>query len=126
MKLPPQLELDGLQAYEQVRAFEGVRRQRLPWIYGGSTLLLLIYGALALDLHHSGLAVVSFVIAALCLGWAGWSARRLRLRYEKNLRFLAELQSQYGESLPWLEVERHLAALEQLQWELKQDSLPDP
>jgi hypothetical protein len=39
------------------------------------------------------------------------------MRHAHNLRRLAELQTQYGINLPWLEVERHLAALAEIQRE---------
>jgi hypothetical protein len=53
------------------------------------------------------------------VGWLKWSS--LRMRHGHNLQRLAELETRYGMNLPWLEVERHLAALAELREELGRD-----
>lgn len=121
MKLPPQIEQEGLIAYEQVGAFEDLQRRRLPAIYGGLTLLFVICGGAMLLANLPAGALLCLGIAILFPLWAGFEWWRLRLRYQENRRRLAELESQYGDQLPWLQVERHFAALEQLRADLAEE-----
>jgi hypothetical protein len=44
-------------------------------------------------------------------------------RYTKNLRLLAEQEKVYGDQLPWVQVEKHLAALDRLKRELEQEKI---
>jgi len=121
MKLPPQLENEGLRAYEQVRAFEGLQRRRLPLIYCGVTLLFAISGGALLWWDRPEVAMMCLWMAILYPLLFVFNWRRLRARDGKNRRLLAELEAQYGEQLPWLQVERHFAALDQLQWDLAEE-----
>jgi ABC-type bacteriocin/lantibiotic exporter with double-glycine peptidase domain len=121
MKLPPDLEAKGLLAYEQAGAFESLQRRQLPLISTGLTLLMLLCGLVLLKLHEALLAGVTLGGAVLfpILAWRKW--QRLRVQHAENLRLLAELQAQYGDLLPWIQVEKHFAALEQLQRELAEE-----
>jgi hypothetical protein len=126
-KIPPQIEARGLLAYEQARAFESLERKRplLFFIYGVLALFCLGTGGEAMTLHRyfgAALALASGLFVALT-PWLHW--RGLRARYAVNLALLAGLKREYGEVLPWLEMERHFAALEKLQQELK-DEAADP
>ena len=56
--------------------------------------------------------------------WLQW--QRLTRRYAINLEFLAGLEKLYGDDLPWLQVERHFAALEALQAELAAEAAREP
>ena len=44
--------------------------------------------------------------------------KQLAARHARNLRLLAELKAEYGEQLPWVQVEKHFAALEELKREI--------
>ena len=121
MKASPEIETKGLQAYERARAFESLQRKRLPLLYGGFTILLLTCAGLLLRLDHA-LAATFFLLLAIAfpvLAWLHW--RRMGAHHAENLLLLAELENVYGEDLPWIQVERHFAALERLQAELKQE-----
>jgi hypothetical protein len=111
----------GLRAYEQARAFEQLRRRRAPLFYAVFPLVFVIFGCVAIEL-------VDLLLAATCGGLAvfssllsWWNWRRLRRLYARNLALLAGLEAQHGPDLPWLEVERHLAALDQLKADLAEE-----
>jgi hypothetical protein len=118
--LPPEIEQEGWTAYEQARAFENLRRKRVPEIYAGIFVVVMIATLLTALTHpKSLLAAGGFGAAVLyaAIGWLKWSS--LRMRHAHNVRRLAELQAKYGLNLPWLAVERHLAALAELRGELE-------
>ncbi len=121
MKLTPELETKGLRAYEQVRAFEALERRGLPWIYAVFTIILVLMGGVMLRIHQPTLGV-AFVICAGCfmLG-SSLSWRRERRRYGENLVILAEMERTYGDQLPWVQVEKHFAELDQLKRDLEEE-----
>jgi hypothetical protein len=122
MILPPEIETEGWLAYEQARAFENLRRKRVPEIYAGIFVVVIVATLLTALTHpKSVLAAGGFGAAAIyaVVGWLKWSS--LRVRHASNLRRLAELEAKYGMNLPWLEVERHLAALAELRGELNRE-----
>jgi hypothetical protein len=118
MILPPESERDGWRAYDQVCAFESLRRRRLPWIYAGLTLVLFIMAWVGWTLGRTWVATGFLALALFfpIFSWLKW--RYFRLRHAMNLHFLADLEERYGPGLPWLEVKRHLAALEKLRKEV--------
>lgn len=119
--IPPNLEEAGLVAYEQARAFEAVQQRQLPLIYGALTLLLVAAGLVMMKFENPVLATVCFAAAIgfPCIAWLNW--QRLKARHATNLNFLADLEGKYGERLPWIQVERHLAALAEVQRELDEE-----
>jgi hypothetical protein len=122
MPLSPDLEARGLKAYEQARAFERLRSWRLPLTFAVFALVPALSGAWMWHLGHTAMAGLNFV-AALFLAWMGrlqW--KHLCVRYARNLRLLAELKAEYGDALPWIQVEKHFAALDQLKQELAENS----
>jgi len=118
MKLTPEIEAKGLKAYEQVCAFEALRRRKLPWIYTGFSLLLAALGVLML--RHDQLKLAeAFLLGAVLFAWgSGWSWRKLMARYAVNVQVVNELEKTYGDQLQWVKVEKHFAALAKLQREL--------
>lgn len=124
--IPPQIESAGLRAYEQARAFETLRRGRVPLVYSAIALVLLLGGGGALLVWNRPVEATLFLMMGIIfpfLAYLQW--QRLRQRHDENVLLLAELEKQYGEDLPWLQVERHFAALEQLQRELAQEEKTD-
>ena len=121
MKSNAETEAKGLKAYEQARAFERVRSWRLPLAYAIFPVLVVISGILSFETGHTPLAVLQFVLALVfSLGlWGNWI--RLRARYAENLRLLTELEDTYGDQLPWVQMERHFAALDELKRELAEE-----
>jgi hypothetical protein len=121
MKAPPKIEAEGLRAYDQVCAFERLRRRRLPVIYCGITLLIVICGFALMIIDRPVWALICLMLAIFFSGvsWLNW--RKLTRGYAKNLEFLAELESAYGDELPWIAVEKHFAALEQLKSNLEEE-----
>ena len=121
LKAPPKIETEGLRAYDQVCAFERLRRRRLPVIYCGITLLIVICGFALMIVDLPVWALVCLVLAIFfsVMAWFNW--RKLTQNYAKNLAFLAELENTYGDELPWIEVEKHFAALEQLKSNLEEE-----
>jgi hypothetical protein len=118
MALTPDTEASGLKAYEQARAFERLKSWRLPLSYGVFVLVPVLSGGGMALLGHPVPAFCSFLAAAL-FGWISSSHwKELRARYARNSRLLAQLKAEYGEELPWIQVENHFAALEKLKREM--------
>ncbi len=115
MKPSPEIAEQGLRAYEQAGAFQRLRRRHgLVFFYALSPLVLLLLGWVAGDLHRAALAYACLAGAILSALLTVWNWQRLAARHDRNLALLASLKREYGDDLPWLEVERHLAALEKL------------
>ena len=114
-------EAKGLRAYEQARAYERMRSWRLPLAYMLFPFLCLLVGCLLLAVGHVIMGLLQFGAAvAFSIGlWLNWE--RLRQRHEENLKLLRDLESAHGDQLPWLQVERHFAALEELKRELAEE-----
>jgi hypothetical protein len=116
-----EIEEKGLKAYEQARAYERLRTWRLPVSYAIPPLGLAATGVAAWVTHRPWLCGVSLSLALLVAVrlWLEW--RRWRLRYAENVALLAKLKADYGDALPWIQVENHFAALEALKRELAQE-----
>ena len=121
MKLPPDVEREGLKAYEQAAAFERLRGWRLGLSYAVFTLIPLLNGVLMWKMGHATMAVLNVLAALFFVAGCWFHWRGLRVRYAKNLALLAELEGVYGDKLPWIEVERHFAAVEELRRELARE-----
>ena len=120
-----EIEARGLKAYEQARAFERLRAWRLPLTYALPPVGLI---ALAVAAWWRGepwltavaIGVALFVSVRLWLEW-----KRLRQLYQDNLALLAKLEASYGDALPWVQVENHFAALEELKREIAEGKAKD-
>ena len=117
MALTPEIEARGMKAYEQARAFERLRSWRLPLSYAVFALMPVLGGVAMWATRRPLLAGFNFLGALFLVGieWSHW--RKLRARHAGNVRLLAELKEQYGDELPWIQVENHFAALEKLKRE---------
>ena len=121
MKLAPEDETRGMKAYEQARAFERLRSWRLPLTYIVFALVPALSGAWMWAIGHTMMAGLNF-LAAVFLAWMGRSQwKQLRARHARNLRLLAELKAEYGDQLPWIQVENHFSALEELKREIAEN-----
>jgi len=110
-----------MKAYEQARAFERLRSWRLPLSFIVCALVPALSGAWMWGLGHTAMAWLNFAIAVF-LAWMGrFQWRQLRSRYERNLRLLAELKAEFGDQLPWIQVEKHFAELEKLKQEMAEE-----
>ncbi|MCE0499610.1 MAG: hypothetical protein LV481_16850 [Methylacidiphilales bacterium] len=123
MKLTPQAESEGLRAYEQVRAFERVRSWRLPLSYLVFSMIPMATGIGLLKMGHTTFGELHLLlalcfVAGSCFHWHG-----LLKRYTKNLQLLTEQQKLYGDQLPWVQVEKHFAALDQLKRDLAREKI---
>jgi hypothetical protein len=121
MKPEPEIEMRGLKAYEQVRAFERLRTWRLPVIYAAAPIVPAGFGVAMLRMGHPGWFAVGagaamFVAIRVWLEW-----KRLHRLYGENLTLLAKLEAAYGDALPWVQVENHFAALEEIQREVAEE-----
>ena len=108
----------GLKAYEQARAFERLRTWRLPVVYGAATVAPLLLAWWAgrsgqVAIAHMGVGFTVFIFVLVVMQW-----RRLLRQYAENRALLAELEAKYGAALPWVQVEQHFAALEELKREI--------
>ena len=121
MTLTPETEARGMKAYEQVLAFERLRSWRLPVTFIVFPLLGFLAGALLWATHHAALAWLNFITAMILAWLARFQWKQLVARHARNLRLLAELKAEYGEQLPWVQVENHFAALEALKREMAQE-----
>ena len=111
-------EARGMKAYEQARAFERLRSWRLPLMYTVFALIPALSGAWMWVLNHTILAGLNF-LAAVLLAWLGrFQWKQLRARHARNLRLLAELKAEYGDELPWIQMENHFAELEKFKQEI--------
>jgi hypothetical protein len=120
MEMKPTLEQEakGMKAYEQARAFERLRSWRLPVTFCFFPLLAAGSGAMLWSYGQATLAWLNF-IAAIGLAWmARFQWKQLVARHANNLRLLANLRKEYGEELPWVQVENHFAALAELRREI--------
>ena len=107
-----------MKAYEQARAFERLRSWRLPLMYTVFALIPALSGAWMWVLNHTILAGLNF-LAAVLLAWLGrFQWKQLRARHARNLRLLAELKAEYGDELPWIQMENHFAELEKFKQEI--------
>jgi hypothetical protein len=115
----PQTESEaGLLAYEQTLAFAALRRKRLPLVYVLFPILLALMGAVAWTAGVFPLAGVCWASAILFTLFAAWNWRRLRALDLRNRALLTRLHAQYGDNLPWLEVERQQRELQKIEAEL--------
>jgi hypothetical protein len=115
------VESKGLKAYEQVRAFERLRTWRLPLVYAVAPIVPAVLGVAAWRLGYPALfaAGAAFSVFMAVRVWLEW--KRLHRDYEENLVLLAKLEATYGDALPWVQVEKHFAALEELQREIAEE-----
>jgi signal transduction histidine kinase len=121
MALNPDMEARGMRAYEQARAFERLRSWRLPLSFVVFALIPAVSGAWMWATGHAVLAGLNF-FTAVFLAWMGrFQWKQLRARHARNLRLLAELKAEYGDELPWIQVENHFAELEKLRRETAED-----
>jgi len=118
MSLLPEMEAKGMKAYEQVRAFERLRTWRLPLAYGVFVSIPALTGVAMWEYGFEQPSELTFCFAVgfAVVSWFHW--RQLKAIYAANLKLLADLDALHGELLPWRQVEKHLAELEQLKREL--------
>jgi hypothetical protein len=121
MKLTPEIETQGMRAYEQVCAFEALQRRGLPHIYAGFAGLLVASGLVAFRKGYPSVAAGLLAGAVLFGIWTWLDWHRQKARYAKNLKLVAELEEAYGDQLPWIQVENHFAELERLQREMEEE-----
>jgi hypothetical protein len=120
-KPTPEIEAQGLRAYEQVLAFERLRTWRLPLVYGAAAVAPLFLAYSAWRSNDGGIAFMgvgfsAFVLFLVVLQW-----RRLLRQYAENRALLEKLESTYGDALPWVQVEQHFAVLEELKREIAEE-----
>ena len=114
----PDAESDaGTLAYEQVQAFASLRRKRIGLIYVLFPVVLVVMGVAAWLDGAISLGLTCLGGALLSAFFATWNWRRLLAQDERNRARLARLQAQYGDDLPWLQVERQLAEIRRIQEE---------
>jgi len=116
-----EIEEKGLKAYEQARAYERMRTWRLPLTYAVAPVVPALLGVACWRMGYpallaGGAAFSLFIAVRVCLEW-----KRLRQLYADNLALLAKLEAEYGDALPWVQVENHFAALEALKREMAQE-----
>jgi hypothetical protein len=124
MKPTPEIEAQGLRAYEKVSAFEQLQRRRLPLFYAIMATVWIIGGLWAFGIAHS--TYTASILVAGILFTVGTRVHWLRLRddYERNLTLVNELERTYGEALSWVQVEKHFAELEKIQQEERDGRKP--
>jgi hypothetical protein len=107
----------GLLAYEQTLAFAALRRKRLPLIYVLFPIVLILVGAGSWMAGSLLLAAVCWASAIFFAIFAAWNWRRLHALDVRNRTLLARLHAQYGDDLPWLEVERQQREIRKIEAE---------
>ena len=121
MKLTPQVESEGLRAYERVRAFERLRSWRLPLSYLIFSMIPMVTGVGFLKMGHTTIGELHLVTALFFMAASFFHWHWLLKRYVKNLQLLAAQEQVYGDQLPWVRVEKHLAALDRLKRDLERE-----
>jgi hypothetical protein len=114
----------GQAAYDRVAAFAALKRRHMGLIYALFPVMLLIAGAATWRHGQKTIGVICAVSAVLDALFVGWRWRRLRLDDVRNRALLARLQSQHGDDLPWIEAERQMAEIRQIQAEEAGGALP--
>jgi hypothetical protein len=123
----PTAEMEaGMLAYEQVQAFASLRRKKLAVIYVLFPLVLVVMAVAAFADAMPIAALVCLASAIFSALFTIWNWRRLRALDLRNRALLARLQSQYGDELPWLQVERQLAEIEKIRIEVARGELSPP
>ena len=118
-----EIEARGLKAYEQARAYERLRAWRLPVTYALPPVGLVALALAAWWRGEPWLTAVSLGMALFVSVRLGMERKRLRQLYADNLALLAKLETAYGDALPWVQVENHFAALEELKREIAADKI---
>jgi hypothetical protein len=114
----------GQAAYDRIAAFAGLRRRRMELIYALFPVLLVLAGSIAWVHSQKTIAVICAASAVADAIFAGWNWRRLRLDDKRNRALLARMQVQHGDTLPWLQAERHMAEIRRIQAEETSHGLP--
>jgi fatty acid desaturase len=117
----------GLLAYEQTLAFAALHRKRLPLVYALFTLLLAVAGIsfLAGGGFYAEIGAGLLVTALLFGIFAIWNWRRLLELDARNRALLARLHAQYGDDLPWLQVERQMSEIRKIEVELEKQKFAE-
>ncbi len=121
MKPSPDVEANGLRAYEQVRAFERLRTWRLPvtlalfpTLAAATTIALACTG-------HGQFAVGDAAVTTLLAWLAMHQWTHLRRRHDANVKLLRALEAEFGDALPWVQMEQHFAKLADLREDLARE-----
>jgi hypothetical protein len=120
-----EMEARGLKAYEQARAYERMRTWRLPLTYAMAPLLPTLLGVALWRMGYPALSAAGAAFAVFIAVRVGMEWKRLKRLYVENLALLARLEATYGVALPWVQVERHFAALEELKREIADEAVRD-
>ncbi len=112
--IPDTASAAGTLAYEQVQAFASLRRKRVGLIYALFPVVLVIMGIAAWSYGVKSLSLLCVGSALASAFFAAWNWRRLQAQDDRNRALLARLQAQYGDDLPWLQVERQLAEIRRI------------
>jgi len=120
----PEIEAQGLQAYERALAYERLRTWRLPAIYVACTVVPLVCGVALWWMEHPYWALSQIAFALFFVGSAYFHWRKLATEYAANVLLLAELEKTYGHDLPWIKMEKHFAELRQLESDIAREKAP--
>ena len=117
MKPTPEVEAQGLKAYERVCAFEQLRRRRLPLFYAAVSTVWIVIGLWAWGRVHNTYTVLNLIVGIVfAVGcWLHWL--KLKHNYLRNLDTVNGLERTYGDALSWVQVEKHFAEIEKIQQE---------
>ncbi len=107
----------GQAAYDQVAAFAALRRRRMGLIYALFPVLFAVMAAAAFVYGVMTVAIICGATAVADAIFTAWKWQQLRSTDECNRALLVRLQTQHGDDLPWLEAERQMAEIRQIQAE---------
>jgi hypothetical protein len=121
----PDAESDaGTLAYEQVQAFAALRRRRIGLLYILLPVVPAVLGVAAWWCGVKSLGLVGLGGALASALFEAWNWRRLLAQDQRNRALLARLQTQYGDDLVWLQVDRQLAEIRRIQEEEARGASP--
>ena len=121
MKATPEIEAQGLRAYERVHAYEHLRKWRLPLTYFACILVPLVCGSTFWWQSHPYWALSQVFFALFFVACIYFHSRKLATEYAANQTILADLRKTYGDDLPWVRMEKHFDELRQLEAEIAQE-----
>ncbi len=121
MKPSAEVEANGLRAYEQARAFERLRTWRLPVTLALFPLLAAATAVALACTGHGQFAVGDAAVTTLLAWLAMHQWTHLRRRHDANLKLLRKLEGEYGDTLPWVQMEQHFAKLAELKEDLARE-----
>lgn len=125
MAMPPEEDLiAGQTAYEQARAYERIG-WRIPYVYAAGLFLGVIFGWYLWSAYRWWAWTSWGVLLILWYFACRYHWEQLKKTYRANLYLLQQQREQYGNDLPWVQVEQQMAILAEIERENAERTLEE-